>query len=106
MPGEDWTWDDMYEICRKITKDVNGDGLLDQFGTYNYSWRNAVYTSGGRFYDGDQQQLPFTDSHVLDAIKYMKRLNDLNQGQSVTQEDFNKGERGFHAPDLCGVQDL
>lgn len=48
----------MYEICRKITKDVNGDGLLDQFGTYNYSWRNAVYTSGGRFYDGDQQQLP------------------------------------------------
>lgn len=55
VPGEDWTWDDMYEICRRITKDVNGDGLLDQFGTYNYSWRNAVYTSGGRFYDGDQQ---------------------------------------------------
>lgn len=95
VPGEDWTWDDMYEICRKITKDVNGDGLLDQFGTYNYSWRNAVYTSGGRFYDGDQQQLPFTDSHVLDAIKYMKRLNDLNQGQSVTQEDFNKGNVAF-----------
>ena len=95
VPGEDWTWDDMYEICRRITKDVNGDGLLDQFGTYNYSWRNAVYTSGGRFYDGDQQQLPFTDSHVLDAIKYMKRLNDLNQGQSVTQEDFNKGNVAF-----------
>lgn len=95
VPGEDWTWDDMYEICRKITKDVNGDGLLDQFGTYNYSWRNAVYTSGGRFYDGDQQQLPFTDSHVLEAIKYMKRLNDLNQGQSVTQEDFNKGNVAF-----------
>ena len=95
VPGEDWTWDDMYEICRKITKDVNGDGLLDQFGTYNYSWRNAVYTSGGRFYDGHQQQLPFTDSHVLDAIKYMKRLNDLNQGQSVTQEDFNKGNVAF-----------
>ena len=25
----------------------------------------------------------------------MKRLNDLNQGQSVTQEDFNKGNVAF-----------
>lgn len=95
VPAEDWTWEDMYNICRNITKDTNGDGRLDQFGTYNYSWRNAVYTSGGRLFDEDQSQLSFTDQHVLDALKYMKRLNDLNQGQSVTQEDFNKGNVAF-----------
>ena len=48
----------MYEICRKITKDVNGDGLLDQFGTYNYSWRNAVYTSGEGFMTGISSSCP------------------------------------------------
>lgn len=95
MPKEDWTWEDMYEICRKVTKDTDKDGLLDQFGTYNYSWRDAFYTSGGKLYDERQEQLSFTDSRVLDAIKYIKRLNDLNQGQSVTQEDFNEGGVAF-----------
>lgn len=95
MPKEDWTWEDMYEICRKVTKDTDKDGLLDQFGTYNYSWRDAFYTSGGKLYDERQDQLSFTDSRVLDAIKYIKRLNDLNQGQSVTQEDFNEGGVAF-----------
>ncbi len=95
MPKEDWTWDDMYDICRKVTKDTDRDGLLDQFGTYNYSWRDAFYTSGGKLYDENQGQLSFTDSRVLDAVKYIKRLNDLNQGQSVTQEDFNEGSVAF-----------
>ncbi|MEY8354977.1 extracellular solute-binding protein [Lachnospiraceae bacterium 54-53] len=95
MPEEDWTWEDMYEICRKVTKDTDKDGLLDQFGTYNYSWRDAFYTSGGKLYDENQIQLSFTDGRVLDAVKYIKRLNDLNQGQSVTQEDFNGGRVAF-----------
>lgn len=95
MPKEDWTWEDMYEICRKVTKDTDKDGLLDQFGTYNYSWRDAFYTSGGKLYGENQDQLTFTDSRVLDAVKYIKRLNDLNKGQSVTQEDFNEGGVAF-----------
>nr|WP_313155254.1 extracellular solute-binding protein [Lacrimispora sp.] len=95
MPREDWTWEDMYGICRRVTKDTDKDGLLDQFGTYNYSWRDAFYTSGGKLYDESQDQLSFTDGRVLDAIKYIKRLNDLNQGQSVTQEDFNEGRVAF-----------
>lgn len=95
MPKENWTWEDMYEICRKVTKDTDKDGLLDQFGTYNYSWRDAFYTSGGKLYDEDHDQLSFTDGRVLDAIKYIKRLDDLNQGQSVTQEDFNEGSVAF-----------
>lgn len=95
MPREDWTWEDMYEICRKITKDTDKDGLLDQFGTYNYTWRDAFYTSGGKLYDDNHDQFSFTDSRVLDAVKYIKRLSDLNQGQSVTQEDFNEGSVAF-----------
>lgn len=95
MPRENWTWEEMYDICRRITKDRDGDGRLDQFGTYNYTWRNAVYTSGGKLYDEKHSQVAFTDAHVLDAVKYVKRLNDLNQGQSVTQEDFNKGNVAF-----------
>lgn len=95
MPKEDWTWEDMAEICQRVTKDTDQDGLLDQFGTYNYSWRDALYTCGGKLNENNQTQISFTDSRVLNAVKYIKRLNDINQGQSVTQEDFNAGRVAF-----------
>ncbi len=95
MPKEDWTWEDMDEICQKVTKDTDQDGLLDQFGTYNYSWRDALYTCGGKLFGNNQAQISFTDIRVLNAVKYIKRLNDINQGQSVTQEDFNAGKVAF-----------
>ncbi|MGC6178072.1 ABC transporter substrate-binding protein [Lacrimispora sp. 38-1] len=95
MPREDWTWEDMDEICQKVTKDTDQDGLLDQFGTYNYSWRDALYTCGGKLFGNNQAQISFTDSRVLNAVKYIKRLNDINRGQSVTQEDFNAGKVAF-----------
>lgn len=95
MPKEDWSWEDMAEICQRVTKDTDQDGLLDQFGTYNYSWRDALYTCGGKLNENNQTQISFTDSRVLNAVKYIKRLNDINQGQSVTQEDFNAGRVAF-----------
>ncbi|MDF2887203.1 MAG: extracellular solute-binding protein family 1 [Lacrimispora sp.] len=95
MPKEDWTWEDMDQICQTVTKDTDQNGLLDQFGTYNYSWRDALYTCGGKRYGDDHSQISFTDSRVLNAVKYIKRLSDINQGQSVTQEDFNAGRVAF-----------
>ena len=41
MPSRDWTWNDFYEICRKVTKDTEGTGIINQFGTYNYTWNDA-----------------------------------------------------------------
>ena len=32
----DWTWDVFLTICSKVTKDLDSDGILDQFG--NTSW--------------------------------------------------------------------
>ncbi|MBI3786983.1 MAG: extracellular solute-binding protein [Ignavibacteriales bacterium] len=31
-PSSDWTWDDYLEIAKKLTKDLNGDGTIDQYG--------------------------------------------------------------------------
>ncbi|MBQ3972105.1 MAG: extracellular solute-binding protein [Selenomonadaceae bacterium] len=35
MPGDDWTWKDFLGICRRVTRDTDGDGVLDQFGCYD-----------------------------------------------------------------------
>lgn len=47
VPDNDWTWDDFYGICKAIVKDSDGDGQMDQFGCYDYTWLQAVYSSFG-----------------------------------------------------------
>ena len=95
MPNPDWNWDTMYSICQKTTKDLDGDGVLDQFGCYNFGWMDAVYSNGGEIFAADGKASNFTDEKVVESIQFVRRLNDLYQGQKVTQEDFNAGNVVF-----------
>jgi multiple sugar transport system substrate-binding protein len=31
-PSPDWTWNDMLEAAQRLTRDTNGDGVVDQYG--------------------------------------------------------------------------
>lgn len=95
MPDQDWTWNDMYEICRKVTRDTDGDGMLDQFGTYNYNWLNVVHTSGAQLFSEDYTRANFACEEVYNALRFTRRIYELNQGQKVTQEDYNNGRVAF-----------
>ena len=95
MPNPDWNWDAMYNICRKVTRDTDGDGALDQFGCYNYGWMDAVYSDDGEIFEKDGKESHFTEDKVVEAIQFVRRLNELYQGQKVTQEDFNAGNVVF-----------
>ncbi len=95
VPNDDWTWEDLYEICSKVTKDRDGDGRIDQFGTYNYRWSEAVYSNGGQLFNQEVGEVYFTDQKVIDSVKFLKRLTELNQGVKVTQDDFDAGNVAF-----------
>lgn len=95
VPDEDWTWDDLYEICRRVTRDIDGDGMLDQFGTYNYGWSDAIYSNDATLFSPDGSTSYFADERVVEAVKFIHQLTDLNHGQTVTQEDFNAGKVAF-----------
>ena len=95
LPESDWTWDNMYQICSKITKDRDQDGVVDQFGTCNYSWQEAVYSNGAHFFDEDGTESYFNDQRVIDSVKFAKKLSDLNQGQNVSQDEFDAGNVAF-----------
>jgi len=95
VPKTDWTWDDLYDIASKVTKDTNGDGIIDQFAIYNYGWTDAVYSNDARVFDEKGDKAYFTDRKVLSAIHFMKQLKNLNNGQEVTQNDFDAGNVAF-----------
>ncbi len=95
MPGQDWTWDDLYDICRKVTKDTDGDGVLDQFGIANYAWTDACYADGVTLFNDNGTDCSLTSEGMSETLRYLRRLEALNGGQSVTQQDYSNGKVAF-----------
>lgn len=95
VPENDWNWEQLMRICKRITKDKDGDGRVDQFGAYNYGWVEAAYSNGGRLFDENGTQCYIHSEQVSQAVRFVNELTDLNQGQKVTQEDFDGGHVAF-----------
>ena len=95
LPDNRWTWNDFYNICKKVTKDTNDDGKTDQFGVYDYSWIDAIYSNGGGIFNGSGTSCNITNPSVEDAILFARNIYQLSGRQSPTSEDFDKGNIAF-----------
>lgn len=95
IPNVNWTWDDFYSICEKLTVDTDGDGEIDQFGEYGYTWQNALSSNGQALYDEESMKCTLQKQDVYSAIEFVRQLNRLNRNQNVTSELFDKGKVAF-----------
>ena len=95
MPSDDYTFSDLYAICRRVTRDTDGDGQLDQFGIYKYTWLDAAFANGVELFSADGKKCDFTSQNLIEAIRFVKSLNALNKNQKVTQETFDSGNVAF-----------
>lgn len=95
LPDNSWTWDDFYEICQKITKDIDGDGKVDQFGVYDYSWIDAIYSNGGDVFDESGTVCNLTNDSIENAILFARDIYLLSGKQNPTSDDFDKGQIAF-----------
>ena len=95
MPENDWTWEDFLNICRKVTKDTDGDGKPDQFGFYGYSWQQAAIANGVILFREDGRTSYFANSQMEEAIRFMIELHNIQQGYEVTAKDFDMGKVAF-----------
>ncbi|MDR1541798.1 MAG: extracellular solute-binding protein [Clostridiales bacterium] len=93
IPKPNWTWDEFYEICDKISQDKNSDGHLDQFGCYGFTWEEAATTGGSEILDGNTTL--FDSDKFLSATQFAKSINALNGGENLTSIDFDKGNVAF-----------
>lgn len=95
VPDNDWTWDDFYDICQKIVKDSDGDGQFDQFGCYDYTWLQAVYSNGITPFDKNGTTSNFLDEKFSQSLEFVKRLEATNKNYQVTSNDFDLGKVAF-----------
>lgn len=95
LPEQDWTWEDFYAICKAVTKDTDHDGKTDQFGVYDYTWLDAVYSNGGEIFDEETQVCKLTDSKVERSILFSREIYRLSGYESSAPEDFDLGKTAF-----------
>ena len=96
LPAEDWTWDDFYRICRIVTRDTDGTGIIDQFGTVNYSWIDAFDANGVELFDETGKSCDFTVREIGDAIAFLEKLSALGSGNSLSERNFSCPRGIFH----------
>lgn len=91
IPGEDWTWEEFYEICKKTTRDTDGNGTIDQFGTVGYTWKEAFESNGIHLFNQQGTRCYLTDDNVEAALMFVEKIEELNGGYNVTTKDFDLG---------------
>lgn len=95
VPDNNWTWQNFIEICRAVTKDIDGDGSLDQFGVYDYTWQQAAVTNGLTLFRSDANFSYFADPKMEEVVRFMMDLRANNRGYNVTAKDFDMGKVAF-----------
>lgn len=89
MPDNDWTLEDFYSICKKVSQ------YSSYYGCYDYDWLDSVYGYGTQVFNETGTKCFLDESNVKSAIEFYRKLNNLNEGHIVTSEEFDKGLVAF-----------
>ncbi len=95
IPDEDWGWQDFYDICSRVTKDLDGDGLLDQFGVVGYTWQDAFETNGVELFNQSGTVCNLTGTAVEEAVSFLENLEQLNGRYNIPSREFDLGNVVF-----------
>jgi len=114
-PENPYTWDEFVEVCKKLTKDTNGDGEIDQWGVANaFQWSldSFIYTNGGHFLNEDYTKVVIDgQKEFVDALQYFADLTVKYEVTPTYEQDvalggyqrWLAGQLGFYA---CGTWDV
>jgi len=105
-PKKPYTWNQFIEVCKKLTKDKNGDGKLDQWGTsldYNWTLVMFIWSNGADFIDSTKTKVTITDPKFIEAVQFFADMQNKYkitptavQGQSISgYQRWLNGELGF-----------
>lgn len=95
LPKSGWTLSEFYQICQKVTKDTDGDGIIDQFGVTGYTWQQAVAAYGVPLFNEEGTRSNLSEKAIKDALSLWVRLTDLTAPFNVTSDDFDQGKVAF-----------
>lgn len=100
-PDESWTYDQLYSAAKQLVRDVNGDGLLDQYGieapSIWYLRINTVWAFGGDLLDQARRTFVMNGEGGTRAIQWIADLirNGVAPPAGNTNFQWRKGNVGM-----------
>ncbi|NLW09864.1 MAG: extracellular solute-binding protein [Firmicutes bacterium] len=76
----EWTWDKMLEFAQKLTKDTDGDGIVDQWGIGGATgrvWCGLLLSNNAHFIDISDKRNPrfsMGDPNAIEALQFFQDL--------------------------------
>ena len=114
-PADPYTWDEFLDVCKKLTKDTDSDGEIDQWGTANalqWAFDAFVYTNGATFLNEDYTKVIIDgQEEFIEAFQYFADLTCKHGVTPTVEQDtalggyqrWLDGQIGFYA---CGTWDV
>lgn len=104
--NEGYTWDEFVEVCKKLTKDTDGSGKVNQWGTgLNVAWnlQSLVWSNGGDFTNAERTEVTVDTPEFAEALQWFADLtlvHDVtpNVAEAATMDTYQRwmaGEIGF-----------
>lgn len=105
--GKALTWEEFRELAKKLTKDKDGDGKIDQYGFMVpfgrlewtvWTWEVFLWSAGGELLTEDQSKPIFASEAGIKALQYwvdlvykdkVAKLSEANAGYKL--DDFFAG---------------
>ncbi len=77
-------WEEYEDLCKKTTKDLDGDGKIDQWGTTHgllpfgpwFLWLSWFYQAGGEWLNKEMTQATFNNEAGVEALTFIVKLYD------------------------------
>lgn len=79
-PRDGWTWEEFVATARGLTRDLDGDGTIDQWGTALmrpfYAWQAIIWSNGGDILDstGTRASGSLDDPRTVAALAFLTDL--------------------------------
>ncbi len=100
------TWDEWLDVGRKLTKDTDGDGEIDQWGLYllgakgelvTVFMNSLIFSNGGKIVSDDGTRGMLDSPEVIEALEFYKALMEIappgvpNADQGPSSDYFARG---------------
>ena len=80
-PDDPYTWDEWLSVLQDVTRDTDGDGALDQWGTgLNVMWnlQPLVWSNGGDWIDADAEEVTVDTPEFAEALQFFADLQNVH----------------------------
>jgi multiple sugar transport system substrate-binding protein len=68
------TFDEFLETSKKLTKDTNGDGKIDQYGMGPIWWEGFVWSNGGEIFNKDMTEFLLDEPAATEGLQFAADL--------------------------------